>query len=141
MLSLGAPAGAANSIRFEGSVTLVDRFTFGDGCGFVHGVWDGTFVPDNGRASALHVDECTEPTGTGDLHLVGDFSIVGASGSILGTITTSGPFGTGDYDVSITSGTRRYRGASGALRLSGTWDTSTFGAFVFEGTLRGTISR
>lgn len=141
VLGVGAPAGAANAIRLAGQVEIVDRFTFGDGCGFVHGVWDGTFSPNPGRAWTVHVDECTDALPNGELQLLGEFSLIGPGGSLVGTITSTGPFGSGTYDVTITGGTRRFRGATGSVQLDGTWDTSTFGAFEFDGTLTGTLTR
>jgi len=141
VFGVGTPAGAANTTRLAGPVEIVDRFTFGDGCDFVHGVWDGTFAPNPGRPWTVHVDECTEQLPSGLLHLSGDFSLVSPGGSLFGTITATAPFGSGDYDVDITGGTRRFDGATGSLALHGSWDTSTFGAFEFDGTLTGTLSR
>ena len=140
--SLAAPVAAAPpDIRIDGSVALVDRFDFGAPCTFVHGVWDGTFQPARGRPWALHVDECTDAVGS-ILVLTGTFTLVAPGGSLEGTISGSQPLGpVASYDVTIEDGTRRFRGASGSLELSGTWDTSVFGAFVFSGSLGGTLTR
>ena len=142
--SATSPAAAARGITVEGSVTIVDRFTFFDEpCTFVHGVWDGEFRPHpGGRPWELHVDECTVQDGS-ILILSGSFTLVAPGGSLTGTIFGAQP-GTdpeASYDVEVTGGTRRFRDAGGALRLSGTWDTSQPPAFVFEGTLTGTLTR
>jgi hypothetical protein len=139
-LMLSTPASATPTIGLDGPVTIVDHFTFGDGCAFVHGLWDGSFRPNPGPPWNVHVDECTVDSGE-NLVLAGHFTLTAPGGSLKGTISGDQPFGGGTYTVDVTRGTKRFHGASGSLLLSGTWDTSNFGAFVLTGTLSGQLTR
>jgi hypothetical protein len=152
-LGVVAPAGAASGGKalnreVTGSFSGTSRWTFGDGCNFVHQVFDGTLTADAGKgASSYHFDTCVDAFGL--FPISGTFTITTARGDTVsgtlngdldGAATLVVPI---DWTLTATSGTGRFRRATGTIEVVGTLDFIEMLSFrtVDEGRFEASLTR
>jgi hypothetical protein len=120
---------------------------FGDGCSFVHQVFDATYDTGSGREGTFHLDVCVNNRGTSTFPVTGTFVLTARNGAALtgtvtGTITSVSVevcFANLDFALTTTDGTRNLRRASGTVNLDGTWNCQNPG--VISGLLAGALQR
>jgi hypothetical protein len=145
----GAPAGAAPGGNLSRQVSGTSRWAFGEGCPFVHQVFDGTFTPDAGkkRYGTYHFDTCVTPANV-VFSVQGTFTIVTGkgdrlSGALDGDLDPTLIVTPIDWTLTVTSGTGAFRKATGTLEVLGTLDFIEMLSFrtVDEGRFAASLSR
>ena len=146
----GAPATAASSPalnrQVSGPFKGTSDFNGSADCSFVKQVYDATYQPTDRRddhdkkhprSGFFHLTGCVEFTG-GDFTYSGSFVLTTPNRAVLrGTVSgnvgnSSVPCPAGffsaslDLRLSVTSGTRGFRDATGDIRLTGGWCSTGF---------------
>jgi hypothetical protein len=122
-----AAPGKGLNREVTGAFSGTSRWAFGEGCAFVHEVFDGTFSPSSRKPSGTyHFDTCVAPANA--LFTVrGTFTIDTGrgdrlSGQLSGDLDATLIVTPIDWTLTVTSGTGRFRKASGTIEVIGTLD-------------------
>ena len=132
VLGLAASPASATPVKklnreVSGSFNGTSRWNFGEGCAFVHQVFDGTLTPEAGTAPAsYHFDTCVTPANV-VFTVQGTFTIVTGrddqlSGQLLGDLDATLIVTPIDWTLTVGSGTGRFRRAGGTIEVVGTLD-------------------
>ena len=121
VLALTAPADAARTTHFEGTYSGENFFEFfTERCPFMDDVFDNVLTTDRGPGGTMHAEACATIT-NGTYRAAGTFTIRLPGGTFSGTYTSEAtlpaPLPSSVIPHQVTSGTGRFRGATGTCGL------------------------
>ena len=143
----GAACDPELSRKASGTFEGTSSFQFGtQGCTFVHQEFEGVWTRREGAlGGTFQLSGCVTQSSSGSSFVYdGTFLMVTQGGAELRGTVSGGPVSGNcpaefDHVLTLTSGTKRYHGATGTIFIDGVWDC-TSGPFQGPNPYNGTLT-